>query len=224
MWHMHIRIFFGWDCLDFGLIRCTASGRLSRLAIGIQNHRDGTAVASPLPFLSSGCTRNMPNILGALFREVGLQGSPKECFPGLVNFVTAVAYHFCLNLPIAFSQPGKHSFGDPCISVSLRHPFGRFSPSPLPCGVCFANFGALKLCNLSSVRKSGMALSLFCSSASGAAANAFSIRHGFSSELKSMSLDVTQLARAKVGIRCYFKNSFCSIWHWPLPYQILKVQ
>ena len=114
MWHMHIRIFFGWDCLDFGLIRCTASGRLSRLAIGIQNHRDGTAVASPLPFLSSGCTRNMPNILGALFREVGLQGSPKECFPGLVNFVTAVAYHFCLNLPIASSQPGKHSFGDHC--------------------------------------------------------------------------------------------------------------
>ena len=43
-----------------------------------------------------------------------LQGSPKECFPGLVNFVTAVAYHFCLNLPRAFSQPGKHSFGDPC--------------------------------------------------------------------------------------------------------------
>ena len=49
-------------------------------------------------------------------REV--QGSPKECFPGLVNFVTAVAYHLCLNLPRAFSQPGKHSFGDPCTAVS----------------------------------------------------------------------------------------------------------
>ena len=35
-----------------------------------------------------------------------LQGSPKECFPGLVNFVTAVAYHFCLNLPENFLQPG----------------------------------------------------------------------------------------------------------------------
>ena len=34
--------------------------------------------------------------------------------PGLVNFVTAVAYHFCLNLPRAFLQPGKNSFGDPC--------------------------------------------------------------------------------------------------------------
>ena len=65
---MHIPIFFGWDCncLYFGLIRFTASGRLSRLAIGIQNHRNGTAVAS------SGCTRNMPNILGTLFQEVGL--------------------------------------------------------------------------------------------------------------------------------------------------------
>ena len=34
-----------------------------------------------------------------------LQGSPKECFPGLVNFVTAVAYHLCLNLPTAVLQP-----------------------------------------------------------------------------------------------------------------------
>ena len=49
-----------------------------------------------------------------------VQGSPKECFPGLVNFVTAVAYHFCLNLPRAFSQPGKHSFGDPC-TMSNAH-------------------------------------------------------------------------------------------------------
>ena len=43
-----------------------------------------------------------------------MQGLPKECFPSFVNFVTAVAYHFCLTLPRAFSQPGKHSFGNPC--------------------------------------------------------------------------------------------------------------
>ena len=30
---------------------------------------------------------------------------PKECFSSLVNFVIAVAYHFCLNLPATFSQP-----------------------------------------------------------------------------------------------------------------------
>ena len=44
-------------------------------------------------------------------------GSPNECFPGLVNFVPAVAYHFCLNMPRAVSQPGKHSFGNPCIDM-----------------------------------------------------------------------------------------------------------
>ena len=32
---------------------------------------------------------------GALYAKV----SQKEWFPGLVNFVPAVAYHFCLNLP-----------------------------------------------------------------------------------------------------------------------------
>ena len=31
-----------------------------------------------------------------------------------MTFVTAVAYHFFLNLPGAFSRPGKHSFGDLC--------------------------------------------------------------------------------------------------------------
>ena len=49
------------------------------------------------------------------FAAQNIQGSPKECFPGLVNLVTAVAYHFCLNLPGGFSQRGKHSLGDPCI-------------------------------------------------------------------------------------------------------------
>ena len=42
-----------------------------------------------------------------------VQGLPKEYFPGLVNFVTAVAYLFCLNLPRALSQPGKHSLATP---------------------------------------------------------------------------------------------------------------
>ena len=27
--------------------------------------------------------------------------------PGLMNFVPALAYHFCLNLPSAFTQPGS---------------------------------------------------------------------------------------------------------------------
>ena len=51
---------------------------------------------------------------GSMTCQTSLQGSPRECLPGLVNFVTAVAYHFYLNLPRKFSQPGKHFFGDSC--------------------------------------------------------------------------------------------------------------
>ena len=36
------------------------------------------------------------------------EGSAKRQASGLVNFVHAVAYHFCLNLPAAFTQPGAH--------------------------------------------------------------------------------------------------------------------
>ena len=38
----------------------------------------------------------------------------KKRFPGLVNFVPAVDYLFCLNLPEKFSQPGTHFFARPC--------------------------------------------------------------------------------------------------------------
>ena len=44
-----------------------------------------------------------------------LQGSAKRRSPGLVNFVAAVAYHFCLALPAAFTQSGGHLLADPCI-------------------------------------------------------------------------------------------------------------
>ena len=32
----------------------------------------------------------------------------------MVNFYAAVAYHFCLALPAAFTQPGAHLFAEPC--------------------------------------------------------------------------------------------------------------
>ena len=44
-----------------------------------------------------------------------VQGSAKRQSPGLVNFVTALAYHFCLALPAAFTQPGDHLLDDPCV-------------------------------------------------------------------------------------------------------------
>ena len=34
-----------------------------------------------------------------------VQGSAKMLRPGLVNIVLAAAYHFCLDLPAAFTQP-----------------------------------------------------------------------------------------------------------------------
>ena len=36
---------------------------------------------------------------------------------GLVNFVTAVAYHLCPSLPAAFTQPGASTFADLCRSL-----------------------------------------------------------------------------------------------------------
>ena len=47
-----------------------------------------------------------------------LQGSNVMPFPGLVNFVSAVAYHFSLNLIAAFSQPGNGLIVEPCILYS----------------------------------------------------------------------------------------------------------
>ena len=41
-------------------------------------------------------------------------------FPGLVNFVPVVAYHFCLNLSAAFSQPGISLTEKPCTKNALR--------------------------------------------------------------------------------------------------------
>jgi len=44
-----------------------------------------------------------------------LQGLTKRLRPGLVNFVAAVAYHSCLSLPAAITQPGQRLLANPCI-------------------------------------------------------------------------------------------------------------
>ena len=46
-----------------------------------------------------------------------IQGTSKRPFPNLVNFVPAVAYHLCLNLPEAFSQPENGLLEVPCTEV-----------------------------------------------------------------------------------------------------------
>ena len=43
-----------------------------------------------------------------------LQGSAKRRYPDLANFITALAYHFCLDFPAAFTQPGAHLLAEHC--------------------------------------------------------------------------------------------------------------
>ena len=47
-----------------------------------------------------------------------MQGSAIRQSPGLVNFVTAIAYHFCIALPAAFTQPEDHLLAEPCRYVA----------------------------------------------------------------------------------------------------------
>ena len=38
----------------------------------------------------------------------------------MVDFITAAAaYHFCLSLPAAFTQPGTHLLAEPCTVIRL---------------------------------------------------------------------------------------------------------
>ena len=46
-----------------------------------------------------------------------VQGSTNRRALGLVNLVLALAYHFCLNLPAAFTQPGDRLLVEPCIML-----------------------------------------------------------------------------------------------------------
>ena len=48
-----------------------------------------------------------------------LHRSAKMRYPGLVEFVVALAYHIYLSLPAAFTQPRDHLLAEPCIIGSL---------------------------------------------------------------------------------------------------------
>ena len=79
------------------------------------NKRTNTCIFSILyfgcrakPFLSARITVSRRQ------QAVVVQGSAKRRSPGLVTFVTALAYHFCPALPAAFTQPGKRSLEIPC--------------------------------------------------------------------------------------------------------------
>ena len=49
-----------------------------------------------------------------------MQGSAIRRDAGLVNFVAAVAYHFCLALPAAFTQLVTRLLVEPCGRVETR--------------------------------------------------------------------------------------------------------
>ena len=56
-----------------------------------------------------------------------LQRWAKVGAPGLVNFITAVAYHFCSSLPAAFTQPGASTLADLCINYMFYEKHFSFS-------------------------------------------------------------------------------------------------
>ena len=67
----------------------------------------------------------------SLSYRFSVQSSAKRWTPGLVNFVPAVAYHFCLALPEAFTQPGTRLLADPCTTPPSSRPRPvPLSPSP----------------------------------------------------------------------------------------------
>ena len=51
-------------------------------------------------------------------REV--KGSAKRRSPGLVKFVPAIAYHFCLALPAAFMQAWDYLLAEPCTGPEIN--------------------------------------------------------------------------------------------------------
>ena len=81
--------------------------------------------ADPLPPPSRFDPVNIPNWKWGMSdargrEEVSWERSPvRGCLtvqssaPGLVNFVIALAFHFCMALPVAFTQPGAHLLAKP---------------------------------------------------------------------------------------------------------------
>ena len=68
----------------------------------------------------SECLYGYISICVQYFCKSHVQSSAKRWVPGLVNFVHALAYHFCPALVAAFTQPGAHLFAEPCTSKSLH--------------------------------------------------------------------------------------------------------
>ena len=62
----------------------------------------------------------VPQVMTVSIGCMGVQRSAKVGAPGLVNFITAVAYHFCLSLTTAFTQPGASTLANLCKPVAKQ--------------------------------------------------------------------------------------------------------
>ena len=98
--------------------------RLCKRAVGFRYWLDGSTQLDSAHLISAIDGRTIrAHILGSLFGmslmdsngsgRSKIQGLAKRRSPGLVNFVDAVAYHFSLSLPAAFTQPGAHLSAEP---------------------------------------------------------------------------------------------------------------
>ena len=87
-----------------------------RLHVRLTERKIGTIVkwALPCPLCPFSLRSTHTNKKGTILLRIRA--------PGLVNFLPAVVYHFCLSLPEKFSQPGSHVFAQPCTWISLRVP------------------------------------------------------------------------------------------------------
>ena len=105
-------------------------------AAGAKRAREEAALSNPPSSLLSGSVscpfrfRVVTDFSGAENAEREVQESAKRWSPGWVNFVAALAYHFCLALAVTFTQPGDHLLVEPCMSTGIFPwaPLKRLSP------------------------------------------------------------------------------------------------
>ena len=57
-----------------------------------------------------------------------IKSSAKRWAPGLVNFVLAVAHHFCLALHVAFTQPGACLLAESCRMIKPKKIITKWMP------------------------------------------------------------------------------------------------